>query len=151
MTDCIRKEKSSLIITLKSLEMDLSFIALELNDEYRHLVFDLLEFSDISEEKLRNFTNFGKTTVQNNSFVIVCKTEFAEDFELAQQDVERRDKNAKKRRTMVMWKNALTSVWNTRPMTETQKLIDRMPKIMHAIIEAEGFKTPLILSLYIFA
>ena len=80
MTDCIRKEKGSLIITLKSLEMDLSFIALELNHEYRHLVFDLLEFSHISEEKLRNFTNFGKTTVQNNSFVIVCKTEFAEDF-----------------------------------------------------------------------
>ena len=39
-------------------------------------------------------------------------------------------------------KNALTSVWNTRLMTETQKLIDRMPKIMHAIIEADGFKTP---------
>ena len=66
----------------------------------------------------------------------------AEDFELAKQDVERREKNGNKRRTMVMWKNALTSVWNTRPMKATQKLIDRMPKIMHAIIEAEGFKTP---------
>ena len=71
-----------------------------------------------------------------------CETEFAEDFELAQQDVERREKNGNKRRTMVMWKNALTKVWNTRPMKETQKLIDRMPKIMHAIIEAEGFETP---------
>ena len=38
--------------------------------------------------------------------------------------------------------NALTSVWNTRPMKETQKLIDRMPKIMHAIIEADWFKPP---------
>ena len=27
-------------------------------------------------------------------------------------------------------------------MKATQKLIDRMPKIMHAIIDAEGFKNP---------
>ena len=71
-----------------------------------------------------------------------CETEFAEDFELSQQDVERREKNAKKKRTMVMWKNSVIKVWNNRPMSETHKLIDRMPKIMHAIIEAEGFKTP---------
>ena len=50
-----------------------------MNDECRHLILDLLEFSAISEEKLKNFTNFGKTVVQNNSFVIVCQTEFTED------------------------------------------------------------------------
>ncbi len=71
-----------------------------------------------------------------------AETEFAEDFELSQQDVERREKNAKKKRTMVMWKNSLKHVWETRPIEETQKLIDRMPKIMNAIIEAEGFRTP---------
>ena len=45
---------------------------------------------------------------------------------------------------MVMWKekDAVTSVWKKRPVTETQKRIDRMPKIMRAIMEAEGFKTP---------
>lgn len=80
MTYDIRKEKDSLIIELKSLDTDLSFVAAELNDEYRHLIFNLLEFSAISEEKLRNFTNFGKTTVQNNSFVIVCQTEFSENY-----------------------------------------------------------------------
>ena len=41
---------------------------------------------------------------------------------------------------MHMWKNALEHVWNTRPIEHTQKLIDRMPKVMEAIIEAEGGK-----------
>ena len=71
-----------------------------------------------------------------------CETDFEEDFMLAQQDVERMEKNSSKRRTMVMWKNAVTSVWKKRPVTQTQKRIDRMPKIMRAIMEAEGFKTP---------
>ena len=71
-----------------------------------------------------------------------CETDFEEELKLAQQDVERMEKNGSKRRTMVMWKNAVTSVWKKRPVTETQKRIDRMPKIMRAIMEAEGFKTP---------
>ena len=70
-----------------------------------------------------------------------AETEFATAFELAQEDVERRDKNAGHKRTMHMWKNALNYMWNTRPIEETQKLIDRMPKIMEAIIEAKGGKT----------
>ena len=37
-----------------------------------------------------------------------CETDFEEDFMLAQQDVERMEKNGSKRRTMVMWKNAVT-------------------------------------------
>ena len=68
------------------------------------------------------------------------ETEFAQDFELAQEDLERREKNAKHKRTMHMWKNALEHVWNTRPIEPTQKLIDRMPKVMKAIIETEGGK-----------
>ena len=39
---------------------------------------------------------------------------------------------------MHMWKNALEYVWNIWPIKHTQKLIDRMPKVMEAIIEAEG-------------
>ena len=61
-------------------------------------------------------------------------------LEEAQTDVERREKNANKKRTMKMWKNALEHTWKNRPMQATQKLIDRMPKIMHAIIKAEGGK-----------
>ena len=71
-----------------------------------------------------------------------CETDFEKDFELAQQDAERMEKNGSKRRTMVMWKDAVTSVWKKHPVTETQKRIDRMPKIMRAIMEAEGLKTP---------
>ena len=66
------------------------------------------------------------------------ETEFAGGFELAQEDVERCEKNVGHKRSMHMWKNALNHVWNTRPIEETQKLIDRMPKIMKAIIEVDG-------------
>ena len=66
-----------------------------------------------------------------------AETEFAGGFELAQEDVERREKNAGHKWTMYMWKNAL-NVWNTRPIEETRKLIDRMPNIMKGIIESEG-------------
>ena len=67
------------------------------------------------------------------------KTEFAQDFGLAQEDLERREKNANHKRTMHMWENALKHVWNTRPIETTQKLIDSMPKVMKATIK-EGEK-----------
>ena len=67
-----------------------------------------------------------------------CETEFANSFEDAQLDVERREKNAKKRRTMLMWRNAVEHTWDTRSMNEIRKLIDRQPKIQQAIIDAEG-------------
>ena len=67
-------------------------------------------------------------------------TEFAEDFELAQQGLERREKNVNHKRTMYMWKNALEHVWNTQPIESIQKLIDRMPKVMKAITETKGGK-----------
>ena len=71
------------------------------------------------------------------------ETEFAEDFELTQENLERREKNVNHKRTMHMWKNALEHVWNTRPIEHThrKKLIDRMPKFMKAIIAAKGGKT----------
>ena len=53
------------------------------------------------------------------------ETEFAETFQDAQEDLERREKNAKKRRTMMMWKNALDEQWK-----------------MRAIIDADGGRTP---------
>ena len=57
------------------------------------------------------------------------ETEFAETFQDAQEDLERQEKNAKKRRTMMMWKNALDKQWKTRPIEATRKIIDRLPKI----------------------
>ena len=70
-----------------------------------------------------------------------AETEFADDSELAQQDLERRKENLKKKRTMVMWKKSLVHVWENRPIEATRKLIHRMPKIMKAIIDADGGKT----------
>jgi len=69
------------------------------------------------------------------------ETEFANSFEDAQLDVERREQNAKKRRTMSMWRNAVEHTWDTRPMSEIRKLIDRQPKVMQAIIDCEGGRT----------
>ena len=57
---------------------------------------------------------------------------------VTQLDVERREKNAKKRRTILMWRNAVEHTWDTRSMNEIRKLIDRQPKIQQAIIDAEG-------------
>ena len=70
-----------------------------------------------------------------------AETEFALQFQAAQEDLERREKNRNQRRTMRMWKNALETCWNTFPIEETQKLIDRLPKIMQAIIYVNGGKT----------
>ena len=70
------------------------------------------------------------------------ETEFAETFQDAQEDFERREKNRNKRRAMMMWKNALDNEWETRPIEATRKIIDRQPKIMRVIIEADGGRTP---------
>ena len=70
-----------------------------------------------------------------------CETEFAESFEETQIDLERREKNQNKKRTMQMWKNALDHTWATRPLQATRKIIDRQRKIMRDIIEREGGRT----------
>ena len=70
------------------------------------------------------------------------ETEFANSHEETQLDVERREKNIKHRRTMMMWKNAIDYVWQNRSIEEVRKLIDRQPKVMAAIIEAKGGRTP---------
>ena len=65
-----------------------------------------------------------------------------ETFQDALEDLERQEKNAKKRRTMMMWKNALDEQWRTRPIEVTRKIIDCQHKIMRAIIEADGGRAP---------
>ncbi len=76
----IERQKDSLLVILKDLAVDLSFISSEIDDKYRHLILDLSEFSEFSQENLKNFTNFGKELVAKNSFVIICQMEFSEDF-----------------------------------------------------------------------
>ena len=76
----IQRLEESLLVIIKDLTIDFSFISTELNDEYRHLILDLSEFSEVSQEKLKNFINFGKNVVKKNSFVIIHQMEFSEDF-----------------------------------------------------------------------
>ena len=68
--------------------------------------------------------------------------EFAENFQDTKEDLECREKNAKKRRTMMMWKNALNELWKMWPVEATCKIIDRQIKIMRTIIDADGGRTP---------
>ena len=76
----IERQEESLLVIVKDLTVDLSFISSEIDDKYRHLILDLSEFSEVSQEKLKNFINFGKDVVEKNSFVIICQMEFSEDF-----------------------------------------------------------------------
>ena len=43
---------------------------------------------------------------------------------------------------MMIWKNVLDHTWRTQPIAATRKIIDRQPKVMRAIIEEEGGRTP---------
>ena len=43
---------------------------------------------------------------------------------------------------MMMWKNALDEQWKIRSIEATRKTIDRKPKIIGAIIDADGGRTP---------
>ena len=52
-------------------------------------------------------------------------------------DVERREKQANKSRTM-MWKYAVQKIWNKRRLEEVQTAFDRQPMIMRRRIESEG-------------
>jgi len=76
----IDRQEESLLVIIKDLTVDLSFISTELDNQYRHLILDLSEFSEVSQEKLKNFINFGKNVVKKNSFVIIRQMEFSEDF-----------------------------------------------------------------------
>ena len=74
----IDRQEESLLVIIKDLTVDLSFISTELDDQYRHLILDLSEFSEVSQEKLKNFINFGKNVVKK-FFVIIRQMEL-EDF-----------------------------------------------------------------------
>ena len=41
----------------------------------------------------------------------------------------------------MMWKNTLQHTWDQRPIEEVQKLFDRQPMVMEAIIAAQGGRT----------
>ena len=43
---------------------------------------------------------------------------------------------------MMMWKSALDNEWESRSIEATRKIIDRQPKIIWAIVEANGGRTP---------
>ena len=43
---------------------------------------------------------------------------------------------------MAMWHNVIEKTWNSRPIEEVQKLIDRQPMVRRAIIEADEGQIP---------
>ena len=69
------------------------------------------------------------------------ETVFANVFQAAQLDLQRREKNNNRVRTMRMWKNALDKTWKEYPLEEIRKVIDRQPMIMQAIVDAQGERT----------
>ncbi len=73
--------KDTLVVDVHDLTINLAH-ALERQNSFKHLVIDLSVFDSVSEDLLKNFTKFGKDNVQKNSFFIVCKQEFLEDYPL---------------------------------------------------------------------
>ena len=69
------------------------------------------------------------------------ETEFANAFEDAHLDVERRQKKPNERRTMLMWLNDVNHTSSTRPISKIHKLINRQPKILQTIIHSDGGHT----------
>lgn len=76
-----KHHKDTLVVDVHDLTINLAH-ALEPQNSFKHLVIDLSVFDSVSEDLLKNFTKFGKDNVQKNSFFIVCKQEFLEDYPL---------------------------------------------------------------------
>ena len=49
---------------------------------------------------------------------------------------------------MIMWRIAIAHTWETRPMCEIHKLIDRQAKIQGEIIAAEGGRVDLFVLIF---
>ena len=94
-----------------------------------------------SGKKPWDHSEYGYPRRSHDCIHVPDETEFAETFQDAQVELERREKDQRKRRTMMMWNNALDHEWETRPIEATRKIIDRQPEIMRAIIEADGRRT----------
>jgi cellulose biosynthesis protein BcsQ len=73
--------KDTLVVDVHDLTINLAH-ALERQNSFKHLVIDLSVFDSVSEDLMKNFTKFGKDNVQKNSFFIVCKQEYLEDYPL---------------------------------------------------------------------
>ena len=70
------------------------------------------------------------------------ETKFAETFQDAHEDLERRQRKLNRRRNMMMSQNALDEQWRDRAIEANRKIIYRHPEIMQSIIEAVGSRTP---------
>jgi len=76
----LSKERSSIVISLLSLDLDLSFLEKEFSAEFKHLILDLSNFKDLDDTIFENFITFGNNIVQNNSFVMIYRGAFKENF-----------------------------------------------------------------------
>ena len=76
----VEKREDTLIVVLKELSFDLSLIFSQLDKDYNHIIFDLLNLSSISEADFKNFTKFGNTNTKNGSFVMIFKGSYNDDY-----------------------------------------------------------------------
>lgn len=76
-----KHHKDTLVVDVHDLTINLTHV-LDRQNSFKHLVLDLSLFDSVSEDLLKNFTTFGKGKVHGNSFFIVCKQEFSEDYPL---------------------------------------------------------------------
>ena len=77
----VKYHKDTLVVDVHDLTINLAHIV-ERQNTFKHLIIDLSMFDSVSEDLLKNFTKFGKGNVQKNSFFIVYKQEFLEDYPL---------------------------------------------------------------------
>ena len=70
-----------------------------------------------------------------------CETFFANAFGIAQEDLERREKNRNKTRTMAMWRNAIKKTFDDFDVKEIRKIINRQPMIAADVCENGGART----------
>jgi hypothetical protein len=80
MSFTIEKKQDSIIVVLKENSFDLSLISQVLDENYCHIIFDLLNLSSVNEADFKNFTTFGNINTKNGSFVMVFKGSYNDDY-----------------------------------------------------------------------
>lgn len=82
MSFTIEKKQDIVVVKLKESDCDLSLVTNSIDDDFKHIIFDLLNLSSVNESDLKNFTTFGNENVTEGSFVIIYKGEYQEDYSI---------------------------------------------------------------------
>jgi hypothetical protein len=80
MSFSLKKQEDIIIVELKELSFDLSLILDGIDGAYKHIIFDLLNISSVTDGDFKNFTKFGNNNTNNGSFVMIYKGSYKDDF-----------------------------------------------------------------------